>query len=94
MAHKIECLQKFVDDTRIRKYDVEEMPCDTIPLCDDACRKFRPYPRDMRSRVKDRLSEYVGFYDSVFEKPDMWRAPNGVELNARYGLCNDVYAIV
>ncbi|GBM23510.1 hypothetical protein AVEN_13328-1, partial [Araneus ventricosus] len=71
------------------------MPCDaTIPLCDDACRKFRPYPRDMRGRIKDRLSEYVGFYDSVFEKPDVWRVPNGVKLNARYGLGDDVYAIV
>ncbi|GBL98210.1 hypothetical protein AVEN_161407-1 [Araneus ventricosus] len=48
------------------KIDTEDIPCDTtITLSDDTCRKFRPYPRDMRGRIKDRLSEYVGFYDSV-----------------------------
>ncbi|GBN22502.1 hypothetical protein AVEN_13887-1 [Araneus ventricosus] len=94
VAHKIECLKKFVDDTRIRTNDIEKIPCDTIPLCEDMCRKFRHYPRDMRGRVKDRLSEFVGFYDSIFEKPEMWRVPKGVKLNARCGFGNGVYAIV
>ncbi|GFV61632.1 uncharacterized protein TNCV_187901 [Trichonephila clavipes] len=42
------------------------------------CRDFQPVPRDMQGRRKDRVSEYVGFYDSLFEKPEMWE--EGIEF--------------
>ncbi|GFW02661.1 uncharacterized protein TNCV_2456751 [Trichonephila clavipes] len=44
----------------------------------------------MQGRRKDRLSEYVGFYDSLFEKPEMWE--EGVEFQG--GLGKDVWGIV
>ncbi|GFY56160.1 hypothetical protein TNIN_94941 [Trichonephila inaurata madagascariensis] len=54
------------------------------------CRDFQPMPREMQNRRKDRLSEYVGFYDSLFEKPEMWE--EGVEF--QNGLGKDVWGIV
>ncbi|GFT44359.1 uncharacterized protein TNCV_5053991 [Trichonephila clavipes] len=44
----------------------------------------------MQVRRKDRLSEYVGFYDSLFEKPEMWE--EGVEFQG--GLGKDVWGMV
>ncbi|GFX82803.1 uncharacterized protein TNCV_1699221 [Trichonephila clavipes] len=35
---------------------------------------------------------YVGFYDSVFEKPDMWR--RGLEFSEASDLGKDVYGII
>ncbi|GBN16676.1 hypothetical protein AVEN_224683-1 [Araneus ventricosus] len=93
--HLIKCLNSFVDTHRIRTYDeIEaEIPSD-IPTCGDRCRKSWWRPRDMCGRVKDRTSEYVGFYEPVFEKPDMWVTPGGVKFDARCGLGPDAYAIV
>ncbi|GBM54740.1 hypothetical protein AVEN_76248-1 [Araneus ventricosus] len=48
----------------------------------------------MRGSVKDRLNEYLDFYDSVFEKHEMWRVPDGVKFDERSGLGNDVHAMV
>ncbi|GBO40632.1 hypothetical protein AVEN_130546-1, partial [Araneus ventricosus] len=93
VRHKIECLKKFVDDTRIRTNDIEEIPCDTIiPMCEDPCRTSRLRPRDMCGR--DRINELDDFYEPIFEKPEMWRMPDGVKFDARCGLGTDVYAIV
>ncbi|GFX32280.1 uncharacterized protein TNCV_1324811 [Trichonephila clavipes] len=44
----------------------------------------------MRGRRKDRLSEYVGFYDSLLEKPEMWE--EGVTF--QIGLGKDVWGMV
>ncbi|GFX82798.1 hypothetical protein TNCV_1699171 [Trichonephila clavipes] len=45
-------------------------------------------PHSMYDRSKNPT--YVGFYDSVFEKPDMWR--RGLEFSEASGLGKDVYA--
>ncbi|GFX82799.1 hypothetical protein TNCV_1699181 [Trichonephila clavipes] len=45
-------------------------------------------PHSMYDRSKNPT--YVGFYDSVFEKPDMW--PRGLEFSEASGLGKDVYA--
>ncbi|GFV93009.1 uncharacterized protein TNCV_3427211 [Trichonephila clavipes] len=54
------------------------------------CRDFQPVPRDMQGRRKDRVSEYVGFYDSLFENPEMWE--ERVEFQG--GLGKDVWGMV
>ncbi|GFY05499.1 uncharacterized protein TNCV_218811 [Trichonephila clavipes] len=56
---------KINEETEEKKTEEEEED-----VC--GCRHFRPMPRGMRGRRKDRLSEYVGFYDSLLEKPEMW----------------------
>ncbi|GFS73056.1 uncharacterized protein TNCV_3606481 [Trichonephila clavipes] len=47
-------------------------------------------PHSLYDRNKD--STYVGFYDSVFEKPDMW--PRGIEFSEASGLGKDVHGIL
>ncbi|GFT24479.1 uncharacterized protein TNCV_3252961 [Trichonephila clavipes] len=80
--HVTTCLQRFVEDAK-EKSEIEE---------EEACgrRDFQPVPREMQGRRKDRLSEYVGFYDSLFEKPEKWE--EGVEFQR--GLRKDVWGIV
>ncbi|GFS62548.1 uncharacterized protein TNIN_134431 [Trichonephila inaurata madagascariensis] len=50
------------------------------------CRVFQPMSREMYGRRKVR----EGFYDSVFEKPDMWE--EGIEFDN--GLGKDVRGII
>ncbi|GFS47218.1 uncharacterized protein TNCV_2053711 [Trichonephila clavipes] len=84
--HVTACLQRFVEEakeeTKEEETEEEEVVC--------GCRDFRPVPRDMQGRRKDRVSEYVGFYDSLFEKPEMWE--EGVEFQG--GLGKDVWGMV
>lgn len=58
------------------------------------CRKFRPIPRDMCGRVRDRLSEYVGLYDSEFEQPQWWTMPGWKLFDASRGMHDDLVGIV
>ncbi|GFY45723.1 uncharacterized protein TNIN_468701, partial [Trichonephila inaurata madagascariensis] len=51
------------------------------------CQHFQSNPRDMSGRPK---VNNVGFYDSMFEKPEMWE--EGVEFHG--GLGKDVWGIV
>ncbi|GFW88243.1 uncharacterized protein TNCV_820001 [Trichonephila clavipes] len=53
-------------------------------------RKCQPVPHEMQGRRKDRLSEYVGSYDSLLEKPEMWE--EGVKF--QNVLRKDVWGIV
>ncbi|GFW87060.1 uncharacterized protein TNCV_1922861 [Trichonephila clavipes] len=82
--HVTACLQRFVEDAKIHEEteETEEVVC--------GYRHFRPVPRGMRGRRKDRLSEYVGFYDSLLEKPEMWE--EGVTF--QNGLGKDVWGMV
>ncbi|GFW38956.1 uncharacterized protein TNCV_1829491 [Trichonephila clavipes] len=73
--HVTACLQRFVEDAKIQEETEEEETEEEETEEEEVvcgCRHFRPVPRDMRGRRKDRLSEYVGFYDSLLEKPEMW----------------------
>ncbi|GFU97378.1 uncharacterized protein TNCV_3889931 [Trichonephila clavipes] len=47
-------------------------------------------PHSLYDRRKDPT--YEGFYESVFEKPDMW--PRGLEFSAASGLGKDVHGIL
>ncbi|GFV77307.1 uncharacterized protein TNCV_874231 [Trichonephila clavipes] len=84
--HATACLQRFVEDAKIHEETEEEETEEVV--C--GCRHFRPVPRGMRVRRKDRLSEYVGFYDSLLEKPEMWE--EGVTF--QNGLGKDVWGLV
>ncbi|GFY56117.1 uncharacterized protein TNIN_277681 [Trichonephila inaurata madagascariensis] len=80
----VECLKGFVaqrkGDDRPPDYDYfEGVTCDFISM-----------PHYMHDRCKDPT--YVGFYDSVFEKPDMW--PRGIEFSEASGLGKDVHGII
>ncbi|GFW73928.1 uncharacterized protein TNCV_49171 [Trichonephila clavipes] len=67
--HVTACLQRFVEEAKIQEEIQEETEEEETEeeevVC--GCRHFRPVPRDMRGRRKDRVSEYVGFYDSLLE---------------------------
>ncbi|GFW26012.1 uncharacterized protein TNCV_3316841 [Trichonephila clavipes] len=84
--HFTACLQRFVEDAKIHEETEEEETEEVV--C--GCRHFRPVPRGKRGRRKDRLSEYVEFYDSLLEKPEMWE--EGVTF--QNGLGKDVWGIV
>ncbi|GFU74874.1 uncharacterized protein TNCV_4962021 [Trichonephila clavipes] len=84
--HVTACLQRFVENAK--EESEEEETVEEEVVC--GCRDFQPVPRDMQGRRKDRLSEYVGFYDSLFEKPEMWE--EGVEFQG--GLGKDVWGMV
>ncbi|GFS58274.1 uncharacterized protein TNIN_345171 [Trichonephila inaurata madagascariensis] len=87
--HVTACLQRFVEDATINeKEDENETVEPEEEVC--GCRHFQPVPRDMQGRRKDRLSEYVGFYDSLLEKPEM--REEGIEFQG--GLGKDVWGIV
>ncbi|GFX06218.1 uncharacterized protein TNCV_642631 [Trichonephila clavipes] len=51
------------------------------------CQHFQSNPRDMAGR---RKLNSVGFYDSMFEKPEMWE--EGIEFQCGLGI--DVWGIV
>ncbi|GFT62205.1 uncharacterized protein TNCV_639661 [Trichonephila clavipes] len=84
--HVTACLQRFVEDAK--EESEEEETVEEEEEC--GCRDFQPVPREMEVRRKDRLSEYVGFYDSLFEKPEMWE--EGVEFQGGWG--KDVWGMV
>ncbi|GFX05157.1 uncharacterized protein TNCV_1958131 [Trichonephila clavipes] len=86
--HVTACLQRFVKNAKIHEETEEEETEEEEVVC--GCRHFRPVPRVMRGRRKDRLSEYVGFYDSLLEKPEMWE--EGVTF--QNGLGKDVWGMV
>ncbi|GFX29698.1 hypothetical protein TNCV_2750321 [Trichonephila clavipes] len=65
--HVTACLQRFIEDAKIQEESEEEETVEEEEA--GGCRDFQLVPREMQGRRKDRLSEYVGFYDSLFEKP-------------------------
>ncbi|GFT85349.1 hypothetical protein NPIL_70391 [Nephila pilipes] len=58
------------------------------------CKKLESTPLQMLGRRKERMNEYVGFYDSVFENSDWWRCDDPVEFTEASGLGKDVYGIL
>ncbi|GFT76332.1 uncharacterized protein TNCV_564841 [Trichonephila clavipes] len=66
--HVTACLQRFVEEAKIQE-ETEEKETEEEDTVVCGCRHFQPVPRGMRGRRKDRVSEYVGFYDSLLEKP-------------------------
>ncbi|GFX70755.1 hypothetical protein TNCV_1337171 [Trichonephila clavipes] len=54
------------------------------------CKYFISLPHSMYDRSKDPT--YEGFYDSVFEKPDMWI--RGLEFSEASGLGKDFHGIL
>ncbi|GFU74669.1 uncharacterized protein TNCV_2648381 [Trichonephila clavipes] len=83
----LECLKGFV---ALRKEDDQLPDYDSFEGVTCECKYFVSMPHSMHDRSKD--STYVGFYDSVFEKPDMW--PRRLELSEESGLGKDVYGIL
>ncbi|GFX74870.1 uncharacterized protein TNCV_3655081 [Trichonephila clavipes] len=82
------CEKHHLDCQDAKEESEEEETVEEEEAC--GCRDFQPVPREMQGRRKDRLSEYVGFYDSLFEKPEMWE--EGVEFQG--GLGKNVWGIV
>ncbi|GFY75259.1 uncharacterized protein TNIN_472801 [Trichonephila inaurata madagascariensis] len=66
--HVTACLQRFVEDAK-EESEIEEDENETVEPEEEVCgcRHFQPVPRDLQGGRKDRLSEYVGFYDSLLE---------------------------
>ncbi|GFW95402.1 uncharacterized protein TNCV_2971241 [Trichonephila clavipes] len=85
--HVVDYLKDFVarrkEDDRPPDYDsFEGVTCE--------CKYFISLPHSMHDHSKDPT--YVGFYDSVFEKHDMW--PRGLEFSEASGLGKDVHGII
>ncbi|GFS31551.1 uncharacterized protein NPIL_30881, partial [Nephila pilipes] len=100
LKHVVECLKRFVIVARVESPvlddETEEEEEEEAAIAEVAeqtceCNAFVSTPRDMYGRSKDRSNSC--FYDSVFEKPDMWHC-NGVEFTEASGLGKDVYGIV
>ncbi|GFT15590.1 uncharacterized protein TNCV_4985401 [Trichonephila clavipes] len=88
VKHVVECLKSFVNPknkaSTVKNYEgLDEEICD--------CQNFVSIPRDMLSRSKNMDNAIL--YESVFEKPDMWRI-DGVPFSESSGLGKDVYGIV
>ncbi|GFX06623.1 uncharacterized protein TNCV_382191 [Trichonephila clavipes] len=88
VKHVVECLKSFVSPqnnaSTVKNYeDLEEEICD--------CQNFVSIPCDMLGRSKNMDNAIL--YESVFEKPDMWRN-DGVSFSESSGLGKDVYGIV
>ncbi|GFY41186.1 hypothetical protein TNIN_483781 [Trichonephila inaurata madagascariensis] len=65
--HVVSCLERFAKDAKnVWAFSEEE----EMEIDEKVCgyRHFQPMPREMYGHRKLR----EGFYDSVFEKPDMW----------------------
>ncbi|GFT77691.1 uncharacterized protein NPIL_628261 [Nephila pilipes] len=58
------------------------------------CQKFESTPHQTFGRRKERMNEYVRYYDSVFEKPDWWLCDEPGEFTEESGLCKYVYSIL
>ncbi|GFW94128.1 uncharacterized protein TNCV_1978681 [Trichonephila clavipes] len=87
VQHVLECLKGFVaqmkEDDRLPDYDsFEGVTCE--------CKYFISLPHSMHDRRKEPT--YEEFYDSVFEKPDMWI--RGLEFSEASGLGKDVQRIL
>ncbi|GFU29269.1 uncharacterized protein NPIL_321511 [Nephila pilipes] len=92
VKHMVECLKRFLNDARDSTFgrnNETNVTAEAEQTCE--CKTFVSTPRDMYGRSKDRSNSC--FYDSVFEKPDMWQC-NGVEFTEASGLGKDVYGIV
>ncbi|GFT65891.1 uncharacterized protein NPIL_605461 [Nephila pilipes] len=100
VKHVVKCLKRFVivardespgmeDET---EEEEEEEEVTSAEVCE--CKKFESTPHQMLGRRKERMNEYVGFYDSVFENPDWWRCDDPVEFTEASGLGKDVYGIL
>ncbi|GFW61988.1 uncharacterized protein TNCV_4670131 [Trichonephila clavipes] len=87
--HVTACLQRFVEEAKIQE-EAEEKETEEEETVVCGYRHFQPVPRGMRGRRKDRVSEFVGFYDSLLENPEMWE--EGVTF--QNGLGNDVWGMV
>ncbi|GFX22272.1 uncharacterized protein TNCV_2951131 [Trichonephila clavipes] len=88
--HIVSCLKLFVTNEKDFSAIVEEKEEDIaeaieVETCE--CQHFQSNPRDMAGR---RKLNSVGFYDSMFEKPEMWE--DGIEFQC--GLGKDVWGIV
>ncbi|GFX29699.1 uncharacterized protein TNCV_2750331 [Trichonephila clavipes] len=88
VKHVVECLKSFVNPqnnaSTVKNYeDLDEEIC--------GCQTFVSMPRDMLGRSKNMDNAIL--YESVFEKPDMWRI-DGVPFSESSGLGKDVYGIV
>ncbi|GFS29881.1 hypothetical protein NPIL_235181 [Nephila pilipes] len=64
---RLRMLQRFLKDAGntsswMEDEDAEDDTCE--------CQKFDSTPHQMFGRRKESMNEYVGFYDSLFEKPD------------------------
>ncbi|GFW05383.1 uncharacterized protein TNCV_3359021 [Trichonephila clavipes] len=88
--HVVSCLKLFVtnakDFSAFLDVEEEDIPEEIeVETCE--CQHFQSNPRDMSGRPK---LNNVDFYDSMFEKPEMWE--EGVEFLG--GLGKDVWGIV
>ncbi|GFX93266.1 uncharacterized protein TNCV_4761451 [Trichonephila clavipes] len=88
--HIVSCLKLFVTNEKDFSAIAEEKEEDIaeeieVETCE--CQHFKSNPRDMAGR---RKLNSVGFYDSMFEKPEMWE--EGIEFHG--GLGKDVWGIV
>ncbi|GFT17198.1 uncharacterized protein NPIL_22011 [Nephila pilipes] len=101
VKHVVECLKRFVivardespgmeDETEEEEEEEEEVT--SAEVCE--CKKFESIPHQMLGRRKERMNEYVGFYDSIFENPDWWQCDDPVEFTEASGLGKDVYGIL
>ncbi|GFT96417.1 uncharacterized protein NPIL_183101 [Nephila pilipes] len=102
LKHVVECLKRLVivardespgidDETEEEEEEEEEVA--SAEACE--CKKFESTPHQMFGRRKERLNEYVGFYDSrLFENPDWWRWDDSVEFTKASGLGKYVYGIL
>ncbi|GFS59477.1 uncharacterized protein NPIL_612251 [Nephila pilipes] len=100
VKHVVECLKRFVIVARDESPGVEdeteeeeeEEEVTSAEVCE--CKKFESIPHKMLGRRKERMNEYVGFYDSMFENPDWWRCDDPMEFTEASGLGKDVYGIL
>ncbi|GFT37527.1 hypothetical protein NPIL_514021 [Nephila pilipes] len=58
------------------------------------CKSFESTLHQMFGRRKEKMNEYVGFYNCVFEKPDWWWCDDPLEFTVASDLGKDVYGIV
>ncbi|GFX36895.1 uncharacterized protein TNCV_4000551 [Trichonephila clavipes] len=88
--HIVSCLKLFVTNEKDFSAIVEakeENIAEEIEVETCKCQHFQSNPRDMAGRRKLNI---VGFYDSMFEKPEIWE--EGIEFHG--GLGKDVWGIV
>ncbi|GFT12891.1 uncharacterized protein NPIL_519221 [Nephila pilipes] len=100
LKHVVECLKRCVivagdESPGMQDEEEEEEEKEEEVASADACecKKFESTPHQMFGRCKERMNEYVGFYDSVFENPDWWRSDEPVEFTEASGLA-EVYGIL
>ncbi|GFW54225.1 uncharacterized protein TNCV_1560031 [Trichonephila clavipes] len=81
--HIVSCLKLFVTNEKDFSAIVEakeEGVAEEIEVETCECQHFQSNPRDMAGR---RKLNSVGFYDSMFEKPEMWE--KGIEFHGGLG---------